>query len=148
MKILTDFPPAVPTETPSTVPRGIHAFALDYSPMHAYVEKAHNAVIFEREGNCVHCHEELETGKGLYPMCPNEGCEAMGHLDCWGKHALANEEEGPLIPMECKCPSCGGEVIWGQMIKELSLRRRGPKDVEKLLKKKRRTKKATATATA
>lgn len=110
--------------------------------MKPYIEKARNVVMFEREGKCVHCHEELETGQGLYPMCPNEGCEAMGHLDCWGKHAVAHEEGGPLIPMECECPSCGGEVVWGDMVKELSLRTRGPRDVEKLLKKKRRTKKA------
>ncbi|KAH6893049.1 hypothetical protein B0T10DRAFT_264703 [Thelonectria olida] len=144
MKVFTDFPPQEPIQTPSQVPRGIHALPLDYAPMRAYIEKAHDAVLFEREGNCVHCHEELKTGKGLYPMCPNKGCEAMGHLDCWGKHALANEEDGPLIPMECKCPSCGGEVIWGEMIKELSLRRASLRDVEKILKKKKRTKKATA----
>ncbi|KAK7407962.1 Slx4p interacting protein [Neonectria punicea] len=146
MKILTDFAPAPESQDSPPPPRGIHALPLDYSPIKSYVEKAHNVVSFEQEGNCVHCHEELESAKGLHPMCPNDGCEAMGHLDCWGKHALEGEDEGTLIPELCTCPSCGGEVRWAEMIKELSLRVRAPKDVEKLLKKKQRTKKTAVVA--
>ncbi|KAI5461667.1 hypothetical protein BGZ63DRAFT_386363 [Mariannaea sp. PMI_226] len=148
MKIHTDFEPATSGQSALEAPRGIHAFPLNYLTMKPYIEKAHNVTSFEREGKCVHCHDELESGKGLYPMCPNEGCEAMGHLDCWGKHALSDENDGPLIPLECKCPSCGGEVVWGDMIKELSLRTRGTKDVEKMMKAKKRTKKATVTTEA
>ncbi|KAF4970419.1 hypothetical protein FZEAL_10043 [Fusarium zealandicum] len=139
MKVVADFGP--PKESPSE-PWGINALPLDYTPMKGYVEKVHNVVSFEREGKCVHCHEELETRKGLQPMCPNDGCEAMGHLDCWSKHALRGEDDGTLIPRSCTCPSCGGAIQWGDMMKELTLRVRGPKEVEKLLKKKRRAKKA------
>ena len=140
LKILTDF---VPTEAEEGLqdPKGIHALSVDYSPLKPYVEKAQNVVAFEREGKCVHCKEELESAKGLQPMCPNEGCEAMGHIDCWSHHALSKTDKGVLVPDLCTCPSCGGEVRWGDMMKELSLRIRGPKEVEKLLKKKRRTKK-------
>lgn len=144
LNILTDFGPV---EDPNA-PRGIDALPLDYSPLKDYVEKAQNVVTFEREGACVHCDEELESAKGLHPMCPNEGCEAMGHLDCWSQHALAGANEGIVIPDACTCPSCGGDIRWGDMIKELSLRIRGPKEVEKLLKKKRRSKKAVASSAA
>lgn len=144
IEIVTDFGPSPESEASEPAPRGIHALPLDYSPIKPYVEKAHNVVSFEQEGNCVHCHQELESAKGLHPMCPNDGCKAMGHLDCWSKHALIGEDDGALIPERCACPSCGGKVRWGDMIKELSLRIRSPKDVEKLLKKKRRTKKTAA----
>lgn len=121
---------------------GIHALVLDYSSMKDYAEKAHNVVLFGREGRCVVCHEVLDAGEGLYPMCPNDGCEAMGHLKCWSQHALSGDpEQVQIIPDVCECPSCGGDVRWGDMMKELSLRSRGADEVEKLLKaKKRRTK--------
>ncbi|UNI18528.1 Slx4p interacting protein [Purpureocillium takamizusanense] len=129
--------------------RGIYALPLDYKPLRAYVEKAHDVVSFEREGACVHCGEQLESGRGLHTMCPNDGCRGMGHLDCWSRHALAGDEDGQqgeVIPDVCACPSCGGEVRWGDMMKELSLRVRGANEVDKLLKKKktRKTTKTTA----
>lgn len=112
---------------------------LDYWPMKEYIEKAHNVVSFERQGKCIHCHEEMEPDQGLYAMCPNDGCEAMGHLDCWSKRALASDgDPTAILPNSCECPSCGGNIRWGDMIKELSLRTRGAGEVEKLLKKKKR----------
>ncbi|KAJ4256775.1 Slx4p interacting protein [Fusarium torreyae] len=148
IKIAMDFAPE-DTSHPGSTPEawGIHALPLDYAHLKPYVEKAHNVVSFEREGNCVHCHESLESNKGLQPMCPHDGCEAMGHLDCWGKHALKDEDRGTLLPRSCTCPSCGGKINWSDMMKELTLRVRGQKEVQALLKKRRRTKKA-ATAEA
>ncbi|KAL7945304.1 hypothetical protein V8C42DRAFT_54505 [Trichoderma barbatum] len=139
LKILTDFGPSV--EDSSTTSWGIHSLALDYSPMKEYIEKAHNVVSFERQGQCIHCSSEMQPNQGLYAMCPNDGCEAMGHIDCWSKHALAGDEPEAIIPNRCKCPSCSGEIRWGDMMKELSLRTRGANEVEKLLKKKKRLKK-------
>ncbi|KAL7791444.1 hypothetical protein V8C37DRAFT_382410 [Trichoderma ceciliae] len=139
LKISTDFGPS--PEDLSATSWGIHSLPLDYSPMKEYIEKAHNVVSFEREGQCIHCHKEMEPNGGLYAMCPSNGCEAMGHLDCWSKHALATDEPTAMIPDSCKCPSCSDEIRWGDMVKELSLRTRGAAQVEKLLllkKKKKR----------
>lgn len=138
LKILADY------GEDKTEPWGIHALALDYAPMKEYVEKSHNVVDFERQGDCIHCKKEMTTGGGLYPMCPNEECEAMGHLTCWGDYALSVEEAipGTVVPNNCSCPSCGGPIRWGDMMKELTLRTRDEKEVAKLLKKKKaRTKK-------
>lgn len=137
LRLLEDYSSSTDPAGSSQIPRGIHALPLDYAPMRDYVEKAHNVVSFECEGQCVHCHEDLEQGRGLYPMCSNEGCEAMGHLTCWGNNARGQSADGGVLPSLCKCPSCGGDVRWGDMMKELSLRVRGPKEVEKLLKKSR-----------
>ena len=141
LKLLEDYSASTCSAGSSQTTGGIHALPLDYSPMKDYIEKAHMVVSFEREGQCVHCQEELESGKGLYPMCSNEGCEAMGHLTCWGKNARDQSADGSVLPSLCTCPSCGGDVRWGDMMKELSLRVRGPKEVDKLLKKKPRSKK-------
>lgn len=142
LTVLTDFGPSGVGDDTSW---GIHALPTDYSPMKEYVEKAHNVVSFERQGQCVHCREDMEPSQGLYAMCPNDGCEAMGHLDCWSRHALAADDDATaVIPNRCTCPSCSGEIRWADMAKELSLRTRGGAEVEKLLKKKRKTKQRDA----
>lgn len=144
LQILTDFKPPAAPEGEAPPAWGIHALPLDYKHMKPYVEKVDDVVVFGQEGQCVHCHEEMEPEKGMFPMCPNDGCTAMGHLDCWSRHALAGTNDDNVIPDGCRCPSCGGSVRWGDMMKELSLRLRGGTEVEKLLKakKKQQAKKA------
>lgn len=147
LRVLTDYEPPVPAgaDSAAAARRGIYALPLDYQPMEAYVGKANEAVAFEREGACLHCGEALESGRGLHAMCPNDGCVAMGHLDCWSKHALAADAD-EVVPDVCTCPACGGEVRWGDMAKELSLRVRGAGEVVRLLRKRRAAVAATRAA--
>ncbi|KAM4066558.1 GIY-YIG catalytic domain-containing protein [Hirsutella rhossiliensis] len=135
LMIMTDFDASANVDEDAA--NGIHALPLDYQPLKDYVQKAYDVVSFEREGDCLHCGEELESGRGLHAMCPNEECTGMGHLDCWSRHALKGDDDMHVMPDVCKCPSCGGDVRWGDMVKELSLRVRGAREVERLLKKKR-----------
>lgn len=131
------------TEAPSW---GIHALPVDYSPLREYVTKSNSLFTFENEGPCVLCKEALPQGKGLYAVCPNQDCNAVGHVSCWSGHILAEHGEGTehVIPMFGKCPQCGGKARWVDMMKELTLRVRGVKEVEKLLKKPRKPRKKKA----
>ncbi|OAA65962.1 giy-yig catalytic domain containing protein [Niveomyces insectorum RCEF 264] len=162
LEVVTDFGPrAVKDAGAGTAPGadappwGIHALPLDYSPLRDYVDKAQDVFTFERADACVVCREALPRGpeKGLYAVCPNTACEAVGHLRCWGQHVLASEANGGaaldgavLVPKKGTCPSCGGPVVWADMMKELTLRLRAPKEVEKLVKAKRRQEKADTAA--
>lgn len=127
---------------------GIHALPLNYAPFGSYVEKAQNITSFEREGECVVCQQHLEHDKGLYAICSNGECEGTGHLDCWGRHLLQQKgegnDDGTFLPMDGQCPKCNGTVKWADMMKELTLRTRGQKDVELLLKRRQRAANAKA----
>lgn len=154
INIVTDFAPAVgsiaqsvadkaqstDSETPALLPWGIDSLALDYAPMKDYVAKTQSVFSFEREGDCIVCKENLPPGEGVYAACSNTGCEGVGHISCWSKHLLAGETGDDIIPISGKCPSCRGDVRWSDMMTELSLRLRGQKDIEKLLKKPRKRK--------
>lgn len=145
LQILTDFGQTMDQVSENGEKSGIHALSLDYTPMTDYVSKAHDIAEFEQEGKCVHCKQELESGKGLYALCPNDACRAMGHLDCWSKSALSNDDASRhIVPDQCSCPSCGGDIRWGDMVKELSLRVRGKAEVKKLLRSSEKAKKAAA----
>ncbi|KXH68684.1 GIY-YIG catalytic domain-containing protein [Colletotrichum salicis] len=141
LNIVTDFGPD-PAASSDDVAWGIHALPVDYTNMKAYIDKAQSITTFEREGNCVVCKEALPHGQGLHAVCPNESCEGVGHLACWSRHMLHNEEDREVVvPIQGHCPQCGGQIQWVDMMKELSLRERGAKEIEALLKvKKRRTK--------
>ncbi|OTB18234.1 hypothetical protein K445DRAFT_315031 [Daldinia sp. EC12] len=149
IRVLTNFHPARTSlrnggssdnENDSEQSWGIHALPLDYAPMKSYVAKTKSLYDFEREGNCIICQEHLDPGKGLYATCSNPDCEGTGHLTCWSKHMLGKEAGEHIIPISGHCPKCKGKVVWGDLMKEMSLRIRGPKEVEKLLKEPRKRK--------
>lgn len=147
MSVHTDFPPPqletnenTSDEPPSSW--GIHALPLNYLPMKGYLEKTRSLYSFEREGSCAVCKEVLEPGEGLYATCSNDGCECTGHLSCWSRHLLGRQAKKEIIPVSGRCPKCKGQVVWGDMMKEMSLRLRGQKEVDKLLLKKTRKRRA------
>lgn len=123
---------------------GVHALALDHYPLATYLEKGQNITTFEQEGACVVCRQHLDHDKGLYAICSNGECEGVGHLACWSRHLLEQSGEhnsdAVLLPMEGRCPKCSGTVRWGDMMKELTLRTRGLKEVDKILKKHKKVK--------
>ncbi|KAI1435954.1 GIY-YIG catalytic domain-containing protein [Xylaria sp. CBS 124048] len=140
LPVYTDFPPSTAAKarksaaSPSTW--GIHNLPLDYSPIKDYVKKTHSLYSLKREGHCVFCRQRLSQGKGIYATCSCEGCEATGHVSCWSRHMLGSNTQDNILPISGRCPTCKGEVLWGDMMKEISLRLRGQKKVEKLLKGK------------
>lgn len=149
IRVSTDFPDLRKDQPGDSAPAsGVHALPLDYTPMIDYVAKSHDIVAFEQEGRCVHCSQQLESGQELHTICPESGCKATGHLDCWSKYALLTDHSGHIVPLQCSCPSCGSEIRWGDMVKELSLRVRGVAEVEKILKNAARLTKKNEEQTA
>lgn len=138
-----------PVEKPTGPKWGIHALPLDHYPLATYLDKGQNITTFEQEGMCVVCHEHLEHDKGLYAICSNGECEGVGHLDCWSRHLLQQQGEhandAVLLPTEGRCPKCDGAVRWVDMMKELTLRTRGQKEVDKILRKHRKATGVTKT---
>ncbi|KAF3771343.1 hypothetical protein M406DRAFT_231988, partial [Cryphonectria parasitica EP155] len=130
------------TTKPAGPSWGIHALPLDHSTLTPYLEKGQDISVFEREGNCVVCHQHLDHDKGIYAICSQMQCEGVGHLDCWSRHLLHQQREDVdstvLLPVEGRCPKCDGVVRWGDMMRELTLRNRGQKVVDKILKRSRK----------
>jgi structure-specific endonuclease subunit SLX1 len=110
--------------------------------MKSYVEKTKSLYSFEREGVCIVCGEDLLHEGGLYATCSSTGCEGTGHISCWSRHLLGSNDDEEIIPISGRCPKCEGEVMWGDMMKEMSLRLRGQKAIDKILRKPRKSKAA------
>lgn len=154
LKVIQDFPPSdlasgsesgSPRRKKAKISHGIAALTVDYSNEKPHVEKGKSIVDFEREGSCALCYRDLEHDAGLYTICPNHGCESVTHLTCLSQHFL-KDEENALVPIKGECPTCKTEIRWVDVVKELTLRIRGQREVEKLLKGKRVRKGKTVTA--
>lgn len=140
---------------------GIERLAIDYGEMKQYVVKAKEVVDFEREGSCAICEVGLGHDGGVYALCSCEGCESVAHLSCLSTRFLEEEserkregggegigEEENVVPIAGTCPSCKGTVKWIDIVKEVTLRMRGEKEVEKLLRVKRARKDKKGAAAA
>jgi structure-specific endonuclease subunit SLX1 len=110
---------------------------IDYDVNKFHVEKAKDVVDFEREGSCKICKQDLEHDGGLYIVCPTIGCETVTHMTCLSKHFIREQDQEELVPTSGRCPSCDTELIWVDLVKELTLRMRGQREVQNLLKVKR-----------
>jgi len=67
-------------------------------------------------------------------------------MTCLSSRFLANDVlADALIPTEGRCPTCKNPIRWVDLMRELTLRMRGEKEMEKLMKKPRERKAKTAT---
>lgn len=121
----------------------VHALPVTHAPLTSYLTKTRSITEFEQEGVCAVCSTPLPHDGGLYSICPHATCSSVTHLRCLGEHLISQEagegegEEGVLVPIQGSCPSCKGEVRWDEVVGEVTLRVRGAKEVERLLKRRR-----------
>jgi len=88
--------------------------------------------------NCSVCGKEIGLERKLSLVCPAADCKAASHLSCLGDKFL--HDEGPsdaIVPTSGKCPECKSETLWVDLVKEMSLRIRGKKELVILTKKPR-----------
>lgn len=112
----------------------------------AQVRKEIDIVSFERESACAICGEAVRDRddncdgasdkKGVYTICTHENCESVSHVSCLSKRFLTQEKapEGTIIPTRGKCPSCEGVVEWVDLIRGVTLRMRGEREVKQILR--------------
>ncbi|KAK4565964.1 Slx4p interacting protein [Recurvomyces mirabilis] len=120
---------------------GIAALDIGYNGLKSQLEKAKG--IFE-DGEwlqCACCQEAIVASGDMTLVCITEGCNSVFHLDCLSTAFLEAEgDEDAMVPTSGACPSCGLELRWVDLAKELSLRMRGEAEISALYKKRRKRK--------
>ncbi|RMZ79664.1 hypothetical protein DV738_g3238, partial [Chaetothyriales sp. CBS 135597] len=93
---------------------------------------------------CELCQEAIHLHDHLFTICPNNDCQSISHVTCLSKHFLQHSNSGQLVPEQGQCPACHSPLRWVDLMTQLTLRNRGQKDVQKILRKKRKPKATTA----
>ncbi|KAF2205612.1 structure-specific endonuclease subunit SLX1, partial [Delitschia confertaspora ATCC 74209] len=129
------------------VPEAIRNISVAYEDCKGHVEKAGFLIDSGRTLWCAVCREKIQQASDLFLVCPLQGCQAVSHLTCLSREFLKEENNhDALIPIEGTCPGCRTKLPWVTLMKELSLRVRGEKEIEALFKPKRRKKQAVERA--
>ncbi|KAI9828377.1 MAG: Slx4p interacting protein [Thelocarpon impressellum] len=119
---------------------GIDGLDVGFVGLKPHLEKSKALLRPASAQPCAVCHERVDDGSALAATCPHPGCQAVSHLNCLSSRFMAGEPGDAVIPTEGFCPACLAELRWIDVVKELSLRAFGPKEVEKLFKKPREKK--------
>ncbi|KAI6888500.1 hypothetical protein KC318_g16648 [Hortaea werneckii] len=130
-------------ETPgeASKPKGIDTLDVSYATVKGHLEKSRQAIENAEWLHCNICHQGLPSSGAMILVCPSEGCSALSHIDCLSKHFLdTSSDRDAMLPTSGNCPECGNKLQWVDLVKELSLRMRGEKEIKGLFKKRRRTK--------
>lgn len=117
---------------------GIEKIDVGYSYLKGPIEKSTFLLADGETINCSVCAREIGLERKLSLICPAEGCKAAFHLSCLGKKFLHDEgASDSVVPTLGKCPECKLELLWVDLVKEMSLRIRGTKELAVLTKKAR-----------
>ncbi|PKY06067.1 hypothetical protein P168DRAFT_317564 [Aspergillus campestris IBT 28561] len=142
-------PPQMKTIPDGTCPVGpggeggrvgcVDAIPVDSSPIHDYLEKAHFLLDDPEHLQCRICREVVNPLGERIVVCPQPHCHGISHLLCLSARFLhAMQDRDQLVPTEGDCPACQETVSWPLMMKELTLRTRDAKTVQKILRKRKK----------
>jgi structure-specific endonuclease subunit SLX1 len=140
--------PAPATDTVSElqnqfkIPDVIRAIPVAYEDSKPHVEIARTTFADPKSKPCSICRTKIAASSSLCVICPVETCRATTHMTCLSARFLAEEppHQDSLIPVVGTCPGCRTPLKWATLMKELSLRTRGEKEIEAMFKPKRRKK--------
>lgn len=83
------------------------------------VQKLKNDVNGENEDiksavECFECHSSIAENDLM--KCVNPDCQTSGHVICFSRYFLSDDSH--ILPVEGKCPSCGIELLWGDLVRK------------------------------
>lgn len=117
---------------------GLKSLDVAYKGLKNHVEKSLFLLAETEDTRCAVCTELLNQNTAMVVVCPGDDCRAASHVSCLSSRFLAlHKHTDAVIPTEGSCPACKATVRWVDLVRELSLRTRGAKEIERLMKKPR-----------
>lgn len=122
-------------DRPSIGNSGVASLDIGYGKLKSQIEKG---MMLTEDGHqsCVVCSKQLLNPASTALICAGIGCTAISHMTCLARHFCKGTVE-LLVPVSGSCPLCQTKLEWVDMVKELSLRARGGKEISLLMKKPR-----------
>lgn len=110
-----------------------------YNKIAGYLEKAAFLLDDPNDLHCNVCQTQVVPKDELVAVCPQTACHCISHLSCLSARFLdAAGDPDCLVPMHGTCPACEKDIQWPVIMQELSLRRRGEKELRTILRRKKR----------
>jgi len=123
---------------------GVEGVDPTYARFQDVLEKSRFMLDEDDQQSCGVCAQKLDMQSDLYTICPHSACRELCHITCLSRHFDNVDGSRPFLPQLGQCPSCHSPLEWAELMRDVSLRARGEKEVRKLLSKRRKSKAATA----
>jgi len=136
-EIILDF------EQPEGLPRvggGVQNLPVNYLSLKSHLQKTLSILAEGRTLDCSVCRGNIDASAASIVTCPEEGCSAASHIKCLASKFIKDEGFGNMIPTTGHCPDCNANLQWINLVRETTLRMRGPKEIAKLMKPPRKRK--------
>lgn len=121
-------------------PIGIHTIDPTYQHVKATLERSQK-LLAAPQNFCNICRSDLDPKKEMALVCLNDKCNTVFHVACLSNNFLNKNATNAIVPTNGDCPSCKTRTNWTDLVKDLSLRIRGEKEVAALFKEPKRRKK-------
>ena len=117
---------------------GVNGIDPTYASLQPVLEKSEMLLEEDESLACGLCKQSLNVKNDLITACPQAECQSFHHMDCLSSHFLKDDATSLLFPKGGNCPSCKANLSWPELMKEMTLRVRGAKEVQKILRHKKR----------
>ena len=112
-----------------------------YAPLRPHLRAA--LARLEADGaRCAVCRESIAPPGHMAVCCPHTTCDMAAHLSCLAHTFLRTDPtaatDAVALPTHGACPTCAAELRWADLVKEMTLRARGAKEVARLRKPPRK----------
>ena len=115
---------------------GVEGVDVGYSELKGHLEKSIFMLEDDEPIMCSICAARIGPDKMVTLVCSQESCRTASHMTCLATRFLDEEGAGSsIMPTSGKCPKCKVALQWIDLIKEMSLRARGEKEVAQLMKR-------------
>ena len=105
-----------------------------YRLIKAHVELGQALEARPEGSKCICCKEKVDPHLEMVTICPEQRCQAHSHMACLSQRFLESEQSQEVVPIEGQCPRCRTTLKWVDLVKELTLRMRGEKEIKRLMK--------------
>ncbi|KAL6722179.1 Structure-specific endonuclease subunit SLX1 [Lecanora helva] len=117
---------------------GVEGLDVGYDHLKSHVQKSTSFLAKEKLITCAICRESMGLSLKMALVCPKEACRAVHHMNCLAARFLHDRcDVQSAVPVSGTCPGCQAELQWIDLVKEMSLRMRGGKELDRLMKKPR-----------
>lgn len=118
----------------------VHDIQTRYTKIDEYLQKAALLLDYPTDLRCKLCQRRVIPKEELVVVCPQTDCHCISHMSCLSASFLAAAgEPDRFVPMHGTCPTCKTTIKWPVIMQELTLRRRGNKELRTILRKKKRS---------
>lgn len=109
-----------------------------YNHMKPHLEKSRFLLDEEEEISCSICKNLLHLATDSIIVCSHGDCRSISHMTCLaGIFLEQGNDSSRMIPTQGSCPECHTRLQWADLVKEMTLRMYGEKEIKKVFRKRR-----------